>query len=66
MIDASVRGEAVITNGLEAETSAGPILSGLGLLTFGFVWECSAIWLDTTSTTTTTWTDSTGGIFGDC
>ncbi len=41
-------------------------ISGYGLVTFGFLWDCEEIWYDNDETLTTVWTESSGGVFGDC
>lgn len=67
-------GEALVTFGLEVRDG----ISGIGLVTRGFIYDTYAIWLDTTvaapittnwatgvSVAATTWTDESFGIFGD-
>jgi hypothetical protein len=52
-------------------------ISGIGLITFGFLWPCSAIWMPTDSALVTTWVpasvpvittevcvDDEGGLYG--
>lgn len=51
----------VVGNALESEGFVGAnyAMAGLGLNTFGFLWPCDAIWVDTESAITTTWTAAT-------
>lgn len=73
MDDLYVDGEALNDFGFQAHG----VIYGLSLLTNGLVWPCGGIWVDSSSTTSTTWSDtsstssttwteSSGGIFGDC
>lgn len=55
-------GEAQETGGL---TVSGAI-DGIGLVTYGFLWECPYIWSTVLDTPTTTWTNSTSPSFGEC
>jgi len=71
--DVTVYGESLETMGFEAYET----INGFGLMTFGLLWECPAIWTDSDTNLatswqssdaaiTTTWSESTGGIFGEC
>ncbi len=72
--DVTVYGQALETMGFEAYGS----IDGFGLLSFGLLWQCPNIWTASDSTTlatswsnsdsaiATTWTESTGGQFGEC
>lgn len=53
-VDATVEGEALETFGLTARDT----ISGIGLVTFGFLWECAAIWEPSDESVTTNWSNS--------
>lgn len=43
-------------------------LSGVGLLTFGFLWECSGIWVNADPAITTVWgaCSTSPNVFENC
>ncbi len=51
MFDVIVVGTALETNGLSGKNT----ISGLGLVTYGFIWGCSEIWSPADESITTTW-----------
>ncbi len=59
-IDVKIVGNALNSFGFTGEET----ISGLGLITFGFLWPIQDIWTPTESAITTTWVDCdncTGG-----
>lgn len=54
MLDVTIQGQALNDFGFEALGT----IAGLGLNTFGFLWPCDAIWVNSESSITTTWTNS--------
>ena len=52
-VDVSIKGQALNSRGLTAENA----ISGIGLLTFGFLWPCADIWTNSEESITTVWTD---------
>ncbi len=52
--DVTVYGEAIETMGFEAYET----INGFGLLTFGLLWECPAIWTASETALTTSWVTS--------
>lgn len=58
-LDVTIQGQALNDFGLSALNT----IAGLGLNTFGFLWGCPDIWVDSDAALTTTWANSdTGGI----
>lgn len=51
--DVIVVGNALEDFGLEAKNT----ISGIGLVTYGFLWDCADIWNVADEDVTTTWTD---------
>ena len=56
-VDATVRGMALETFGLTSDNT----ISGLGLVTFGFLWGCPDIWGPADDPVSTTWTNVVDG-----
>ena len=53
-MDVTVRGQALEDFGL----SASDTISGIGLVTFGFLWNCPDVWGPVIDEPTTVWTDA--------
>lgn len=55
-VNVIIRGMALNSEGFTAEDS----ISGLGLNTFGFLWDASSIWTEVLVGVTTAWVACTG------
>ena len=51
----TVRGSALETEGFTANNT----IDGLGLMTFGLIWSCNALWSPQYDNVTTTWANCT-------
>lgn len=57
-----VLGQALVSHGLTAKNA----ISGVGLATFGFIWQCSDIWTELYSSVYTTWENVSDSPCGEC
>ena len=64
-INATINGPGQLTYGLTWNPDTGYSVSGLGLVTFGFLWICNDIWSDADPCVEAVWTETDCGVCAD-